>query len=76
MKTAIAEIESAKAVIKDQAKRISELESALIEERAKLLYFAHVGDGEYCPDVIDEADRLKDRHLENAREDLHLEGKI
>lgn len=56
--------------------RIEELEAALVEERAKCLYFCHVGDGEYCLDTLEEADHFKKRHMTEARGKLQAEGKI
>lgn len=57
-------------------KRIEELEAALVEERAKCLHFCHVGDGEYCPDTLEEADHFKKRHMPEAEDELRAEGKL
>jgi len=44
-----------------------------IDERAKVLYFAHAGDDMYDVATLEEADRLKERHMQEAANELDLQ---
>jgi len=71
---------SADPLIVASGKRIDELERELakwqaiaINERARVLYFAHAGDDMYDMGVLEESDHFKKRHLPQAAKELDLQ---
>ena len=60
-------------VCDSQDGQIKLLREKLVEERARVLYFAHAGDDMYDMDVLRESDELKNRHVPEARQQLKVE---